>query len=323
MRRRDFLAAVPFLAASGAGRAAAYPDHPIRLIVPWAPGGVNDAAGRPWADRVSALLGPVIIDNIAGAGSIVGATAAARAAPDGYTLLLGGGATQVINPIASTRPIYDPVRDFDPVAILSISGIGVIAHPSLGVGSLGELVAYARAHPGALSYASAGIGSAAHLGGEMFKALAGARDIVHVPYRGGGPALADLVAGQVKLAALNITGEILSLHRHGDIKVLAVSTSRRLDAAPDIPTGVEAGVPNFVALNFAGVFAPARSPREAIEAVAAATRVAMADPAYLKIVAASGFEPSGDTNPEAAARFVGAEIARWRPIIAEIGFKLE
>ena len=323
MRRRDFLA----LGASGlisrAAFAAAYPDHPIRLIIPWAPGGVNDAAGRPWAEKVRPSLGAVVIDNIGGAGSIVGATAASRAAPDGYTLLLGGGATHIINPIASTRPIYDPVRDFDPIAILSISGVAIAVHPSTGFGSLQDLIDFARKNPGKLSYGSPGIGSAAHLGGEMFKSLAGVRDIVHVPYRGGGPALADLVAGQIRMAALNVTGEILSLYRAGNIRLLAISTPRRIAAAPDMPTGEEAGVRGFVALNFAGVFAPAHSPREAIEKIAAATRAAMADKDYLAILKASGFEPSADTNPQAAAHFVNAEIARWKPIIKEIGFKLE
>jgi tripartite-type tricarboxylate transporter receptor subunit TctC len=323
MRRRDFLALGAAGVFAGAARADTYPDHAIRLIVPWAPGGVNDAAGRPWAEKVRGSLGAVVIDNIAGAGSIVGTTAAARATPDGYTLLLGGGATHIINPIASTRPIYDPIKDFDPIAILSISGVAMAVHPSLGVNTLRELIAMARAQPGALSYASPGVGSAAHLGGEMFKSLAGVRDIVHVPYRGGGPALADLVAGQIKIAALNVTGEIIALQKSGHIKLLSVSTPRRIAAAPDIPTGEEAGLPGYIALNFAGVFAPAHTPRAAIDKVAAATREAMADKDYLAILAASGFEPSTDTNPEAAGRFVNEEIARWRPIIKEIGFKLE
>ena len=322
MKRRVFLAAAA-LSRFAPAFAQSFPDHPIRLIVPWAPGGVNDAAARPWAEKVRPDLGTVVIDNIAGAGSIVGATAASHAAPDGYTLLLGGGATHVINPIASTRPIYDPQRDFDPIAILSISGVGIVVHPSLGVDTLAELIALDRAKSGSLSYASPGIGSAAHLGGEMFKALSNTRDIVHVPYRGGGPALADLVAGQMKLAALNITGEILGLHRAGNIKVLAVSTPKRIGAALDIPTGEEAGVKNFIALNFAGVFAPAGAPPTAIEKIAAATRRAMADPDYLKILANSGFEPSADTSSEAARAFVSAEIARWRPIIRDIDFKLE
>jgi tripartite-type tricarboxylate transporter receptor subunit TctC len=323
MLRREFLALGAAGLCANAARAQSYPDHTIRLVVPWAPGGANDAAARPWAEKVRPHLGTVVIDNIGGAGSVVGATAAARAAPDGYTLLLGGGATHIINPIASTRPIYDPIRDFDPIAILSISGVAIAIHPSLGFTRLDELIAYARQNPGKLSYGTPGIGSAAHLGGEMFKSLTDLRDIVHVPYRGGGPALADLVAGQIKMAALNVTGEILSLYRAGNIRLLAISTPKRIGDAPDLPTGEEAGVKGFIALNFAGVFAPAHSPREAIDKVAAATRAAMADKDYLAILAASGFEPSSDTNPEAAARFVNDEIARWKPVIKEIDFKLE
>jgi tripartite-type tricarboxylate transporter receptor subunit TctC len=323
MKRRAFLALGGVGLLARAANAQTFPDHAIRLIVPWAPGGVNDAAARPWAEKVRPRLGTVIIDNIGGAGSIVGATAAARAAADGHTLLLGGGATHIINPIASTRPIYDPVKDFDPIAILSISGVAIAVHPSMNFASLDDLISYARARPGQMSYGTPGIGSAAHLAGEMFKYLTGLRDIVHVPYRGGGPALADLVAGQIKMATLNVTGEILALHRAGNIRLLAISTPKRIGAAPDLPTGEEAGVKGFVALNFAGVFAPSRSPRAAIDAVAEATQLAMRDRDYLAILAASGFEPSTDTEPDTAARFVRGEIDRWRPIIKDIGFKLE
>ncbi len=321
MYRRSFIASAAAAVAAPAF-AQTYPARPIRLIVPWAPGGVNDAAARPWAEKVRATLGTVTIENLGGAGGVVGATAAARAAPDGYTLLLGGGATHIINPVAA-KTAYDPVRDFDPVAILSISGVAIAVHPSLGVSTLKELIARAKANPGALSYGTPGVGSAAHLGGEMFKFLAGVQDIVHVPYRGGGPALNDLVGGQITIAALNVTGQILELAKAGKIALLCISTPERLKAAPDLPTGEEAGVKDFVAVNFAGVFAPAKTPRAAIEKVAEATRAAMQDADYLKILAASGFEASTDTDPEKATRFVNDEIARWTPVIKAIGFKLE
>ena len=323
MKRRDFIAAGLVLGAGASAPAQTpYPTKPIRLIVPWAPGGVNDAAARPWAEMVHATLGTVTIDNIGGAGGVVGAIAASRAAPDGYTLLLGGGATQIINPVAS-KTQYDPVKDFDPVAILSISGVAIALHPSLGIATMKQFIDRAKVDPGKLSYGTPGTGSAAHLGGEMFKHLTGLQEIVHVPYRGGGPALNDLLGGQITIAALNVTGQILELAKAGKIVLLCVSTPQRLRAAPDLPTAVEAGVPGFVALNFAGIFAPAKTPAAAIEKIAAATRVAMADPNYLKILEASGFEPSPDTTPEKATRFVAAEIARWTPVIKAIGFKIE
>lgn len=322
MKRRDFIAAGLALGASGWACAQTYPSKPIKLVVPWAPGGVNDAAARPWAEMVHATLGAVTIENIGGAGGVVGATAAARAAPDGYTLLLGGGATHVINPVA-TKTQYDPVKDFDAIAILSISGVAIAVHPSMKISTMKDFIAHAKANPGKLSYGTPGTGSAAHLGGEMFKYLSGLRDIVHVPYRGGGPALNDLVGGQITIAALNVTGQILELAKAGKIVLLCISTPQRLRAAPDLPTGEEAGVPGFVALNFAGVFAPARTPPAAIEKIAAATREAMKDSKYLQILEASGFEPSPDTTPEKATAFVAAEIARWTPVIRAIGFKLD
>ncbi len=323
MNRRALVGGGLLVAALASGEAiAAYPDRPIKLIVPWAPGGVNDAAARPWAEKVRDSLGNVTIDNIGGAGGVVGATVAARAAPDGYTLLLGGGATQIINPVAGKLQ-YDPLRDFAPAAILSISGVAIAVHPSLGVASLQELIAHAKAHRGELTYGTPGVGSAAHLAGEMFKFLTGTQDIVHAPYRGGGPALNDLVGGQIKIAALNTTGQILQLAEAGKIKLLCISTPQRLRAAPDLPTGEEAGVKDFVAVNFAGVFAPAHTPREALNRISQATQRAMADADYLKILEASGFEPSPDTTPEKATQFVISETARWTPIIAAIGFRIE
>ncbi len=325
MRRREFIGgAGASLAAPAIARAQSpWPDRPIRLVVPWAPGGVNDAAARPWAETVRATLGTVTIDNIGGAGGVVGATAAARASPDGYTLLLGGGATHIVNPVALARIGYDPLRDFDAAAILSISGVAIALHPSLGISTLKDFIAYAKANPGKLSYGTPGVGSTAHMAGEMFKFLTGTQDIVHVAYRGGGPALNDLIGGQITIAALNTTGQILQLAETGKIVLLCVSTPRRLSSLPDLPTGEEAGVPGFVAMNFAGIFAPAKTPPARLAKIAEATRAAMQEPAYLKILAAAGFEASTDTTPEKATRFVTEEIARWTPVIKAIGFRLE
>ena len=194
MRRRDLLTwslALPALPMAGRRAAAQskYPERPIRLVIPFPPGGVYDAVGRPWADRVKSSLGTVVVENIGGAGGSLGAAAVARSPSDGYTLLLGGGGALVLTPIASSRPPFDPVRDFEPIALLVTTGLAIVVHPSLPVKTLAELIDHARSNPGKLSYGSAGVGSMNQLAGELFKSLSGAADIVHVPYKGAGPAI--------------------------------------------------------------------------------------------------------------------------------------
>jgi len=299
-----------------------FPERPIRLIVPYAPGGVFDAVGRPWAERMKTGLGTVVVENIGGAGGALGAAAVARAQPDGYTLLLGGGGAIVINPIASRTP-YDPIKDFDPVAILVVTGLALVVHPAVPAQSLAELIAYAKANPGKLSYGSAGVGTVNHLAGELFKSLTGVADIVHIPYKGAGPAVTDTISGQIPMVVANITGQIIALHRAGKLRILAVTSPKRLAAAPDIPTAVEAGVPGMVSQNFIGLFAPARTPQPIVEQIAHATRAAMADQDYQKMLLASGFEAELDSTPDKARRFVDEDIGRWTPIIKSIGLKLD
>lgn len=310
-------------ALPGAARAqGAYPERTIRLIVPFPPGGVNDAVARPWAEYVKTGLGSVVIENQGGAGGGVGAANAARATPDGYTLLFGSGATHVVRPIAATKQTYDPVKDFDPVAVISTSGIGIAVHPSHPAKTLKELIDYARENPGKLSYASPGVGSAGHMGGELFKSLAKA-DIVHVPYRGGAPAMNDLIGGQMPVGMINVTGQVISLHRAGKIRVLAITTPKRTPAATEIPTAEEAGVPGCIALNFAAIFAPAGTPKPIVDKIAKATQEAMKDPKFIEILSASGFDPSSDNSPDATRAFLQQELTRWRPVIKQIGLKLD
>ena len=262
MRRRDVLglglsAAFGGLAAPGHAFAQSkYPERPIRLIVPFVPGGVNDVVARLWADRVRTHLGTVYIENQGGAGGAVGATAVARAQPDGYTLLLGGAGSHVLNPIAMSKPPYDPIKDFAPIAILALTALTFVVNPAMPVHTLAELIAYAKANPGKLSYGSAGTGSMTHLGGELFKSLAGTPDIVHIPYKGTGASLTDVMAGQVPMIVANVTGPVLGLAKAGNVRLIAVTSPQRLMAAPDIPTAVEAGLPGMIAVNFTGLFAP-------------------------------------------------------------------
>ena len=327
MRRREALAlglaALSTQALRVARAQSKYPDRPIRLVIPFTPGGVNDAVGRPWADKMKPLIGTVVVENIGGAGGGLGAAAVARARPDGYTLLLGGMGSQVIVGVATNRANYDPVADFEPIALLGVTALTIAVHPSVPAKTLSELIDYAKANRGKLSFGSSGAGAMTHLTGELFKALAGLPDIVHVPYRGGGPLIADLVSGHIPMIAQSVTAHMMELHQTGKVRMLCVTSPHRLAAFPSLPTAVEAGLPNMVAQNFIGLFAPAKTPREIIDQIAQVTRTAMADQQFQQAFIASGFDPYLDSTPEKTRAFVEDEIARWTPIIKAIGLKLD
>jgi len=247
LHRRAFLHLAAGAAAPAVSRIAwaqPYPSRPIRLIIPFPPGGINDAVGRPWADKVGPLLGPVVVENIGGAGSIIGVATAARAQADGYTILVGNSSNQIIAPIASSRLSYDPIRDFDPIYRLAITGLAIAVHPSIPVHSRKDLVDYAKANSGKLAYASAGAGTTNHFVGEMFKLVTSTHDITHVPYRGAGPATNDLIGGQIPMMWATVTGQLIQLHISGKLRVLAVTSPKRLVGAPEIPTTIEAGFPD-------------------------------------------------------------------------------
>jgi tripartite-type tricarboxylate transporter receptor subunit TctC len=329
MRRRDLLelGAAAVLAQTLAPRLAAaqakYPERPIRLVIPFTTGGINDAVGRPWADKMKALLGTVVVENIGGAAGGLGAAQVARARPDGYTLLLGGMGSHVITGIASSHANYDPVKDFEAIAMLGSSVLSIAVHPALPVKTLKELMAYAKANPGKMSFGSSGTGAMTHLTGEMFKSLAGLPDIVHVPYRGGGPLISDLVSGHIPMIAQSVTGNLIELHETGKVRILVTTGPQRLGVLPNIPTAVEAGLPGMIAQNFLGIFAPAKTPREIVDRIAEATRAAMADPQFHQAFAAAGFDLFPDSTPEKTRHNVESEIARWTPIIKSIGLKVE
>src|SRR5712675_148828 len=264
LSRRQFLhlimgpAAFPVLSRFAA--AQSYPTRPIRLVIPFPPGGAFDAVGRPLADKMKSLLGTVVIENIGGGGASLGAAAVARARPDGYTILLGGTRTHVNEALLKSRPLYDPVKDLDPIAAIAANFTSIAVHPSVPARTLGEFIAYANANPGKLSYGHAGIGSTNHLTGELFKILAGTPEIVQVPYRGMGPALTDTLGGQIQMATPGITGQVLEFHRTGRLRVLAVTSPKRLAAAPEIPTAAEAGLPGLTVTASLGLLAPSGTP---------------------------------------------------------------
>jgi tripartite-type tricarboxylate transporter receptor subunit TctC len=269
------------------------------------------------------ILGTVVVENIGGAGGGLGAAAVARAKPDGYTILLGGMGSQVIVGVATNRANYDPIADFTPIALLGVTALTIAVHPSVPAQTLTELIAYAKANPGKLSFGSSGAGAMTHLTGELFKSLAGLPDIVHIPYRGGGPLISDLISGHIPMIAQSVTAHMMELHETGKVRMLCVTSPKRLAAFPTLPTALEAGLPNMVAQNFIGLFAPARTSPAIIAQVAQATRAVMDDEAFLRSLTASGFEPELASTPDKTRRFVADEVARWGPVIKAIGLKLD
>src|SRR5688572_3385061 len=293
------IAALAFVAAAPRAHAQGkYPERPVRLVVPFAPGGQNDLIGRRWAQKITPVLGQVIVENRAGAGGVIGAAEVARAKPDGYTLLLSNTTTQVINPVAMTSPSYDPVKDFAPVAIITIVPTAITVHPSLPARSVKQLIALAKAAPGKLSYGSAGAGTITNLTGELFKAQGGGLDIVHVPYKGAGPGLQDLVAGHIPIYTPILSTAPLSYHRAGRLRMPAVCSEARVQAAPEIPTAIESGMPRMVVQAFNAVLAPAGTPRAIVEQVHQATLKIMGDAELQKDIQADGAEPVTDSSPE-------------------------
>jgi len=327
MRRRDLLAlgltslALPVLGRRFASAQGSYPEQAIRLAVPRAAGGVVDIVARLWGDRVKPELGNVIIENQGGGGGVIAAIAVARAKPDGYTLLAGTTSELIISPLIMSNVGYDPIKDLTPIAITAVSVSSLMVHGSLPVKTLQELVAYAKANPGKLSYGSAGVGTSAHLCAELFKQLAGLPDIVHVPYRGANPGLADFYSGQLPMFAASISPQVLEMQAQGKIRILVAGSPRKLEAAPDIPISSEVGFPELITLQFMGVFAPGATPRPIIEKLAAVTREATADKTFQRKLIAAGFEPVADSGPEQTARFVQEELARWTPLLKASGIK--
>ncbi|OAF19389.1 Bug family tripartite tricarboxylate transporter substrate binding protein [Bradyrhizobium neotropicale] len=324
LSRRELLVTATRLAAlvawSGGAGADDYPSRPIRLVIPYAAGASGDQIGRPWAERIASLLGPIYVENVGGAGGSVGSAMVAQSAPDGYSLLLGNGSTQVMIPLSSVRPAYDPVRDFRAVYRLITSTLAFVVHPSLPVRDLQELAAYARANPGKLSYGTPGVGTGNHLVGEMFRRRSSVPlDLVHVPYRGMAPATNDLVSGQIPAMIAVVSGHLVQLHRAGKLRMLAVTSQKRLGGAPDIPTVIEAGMPDLGYAGWFGLFAPKATPDAIVYRISAATRAAMADPALQETYRSQGMEPDADSSPEKFQQLVEDELAHLAPVVKAIG----
>lgn len=300
-----------------------YPSRPIRLLIPFPPGGAFDTVGRPWADKMQAILGTVVVENQAGAGGSLAAATVAHARPDGYTILLGASSLHLLELMLKRRPLYDAMKDLEPISMLAINAFAIAVHPSVPARTLKELMDHAKVNRGKLSYGTTAVGGLQHLTGELLKSLTENPDIVHVPYRGAAAATTDLLAGQIPMVILSMTAQILEFHRAGKLRLLAVTSSDRLLAAPEIPTAVEAGFPPVVSQQVIGLFAPAGTPKPIIERISLATRTAMADKAYLQMLMEAAFTPQFDWTPERFRSFLDEDVARWTPVVKAIGVKLD
>lgn len=296
---------------------SAYPSRPVRLVAPFAPGGVVDTVSRVVAQKLSESLGqPVIVDNKPGAGGNIGAEFVSKSAPDGYTLLMGSIGTHAINVSLYPNLPYDAVRDFLPVSLATTNTNLVVVNPSFPVASIAELIAYAKANPGKLNYGTAGAGSSQHLAGELFKTMAGI-DLVHVPYKGAGPAIIDLLAGQIPLMFVD-TSTSLPHVRAGRLRALAVTSAKRDPQLPNVPTVAESGLPGFEVNAWFGVFVPAGTPREIVNRLNADIVRGLAAPEVRERLLALGVEPVTST-PEQFAAFVKSEIAKWGRVVRQSG----
>jgi len=307
-------------ASTPAALGQAYPTKPVRMIAASSPGSAVDIVARIVAQKLGEQLGQqVIVDNRAGAGGNLGAELAAKAAPDGYTLFMGTPA-HAINTGLYRKLNYDLIRDFAPVTQVTSGQYVVVVHPSLPAKSIRELIALARAKPGQLNYASAGSGNATHLAGELF-ASATRIKLVHVPYKGSGPAVTDLVGGQVQLMFANLVAALPQV-KTGRIRALAVTGQTRAAAAPELPTVIEAGVPGYVVTSWFGVLVPAATPRELIMKLNAELARTMSAPDVRDRLAADGAEPTTGT-PEQFGAFLRAEIAQWTKVVKDAGIVAE
>ncbi len=301
-------------------RAEIYPDKPIRLIVPFTPGGVTDNIGRVLAERMARELGQgLIIDNRSGANGRIGTDVVAKAAPDGYTLLLGGIGALTIHPHMLKVP-YDPVNDFVPISLVATNDVVIVVNPRLPVRTPAELVAYAKAHSGKMQYGSSGIGAPTHLAAELFRTRVGF-DMVHVPYKGDSAAVMDVVAGNVDLSFSTVSAT-LSLIRAGKLRAIAMTGLQRSQSLPDVPTLDETVLKGFNADTWVGLFAPARTPEPIVRKLYEATKVSLADPEVRRKLVAGGNNIVGNDTAQFRA-FLDAESRKWCEVVRAGNIKLD
>jgi tripartite-type tricarboxylate transporter receptor subunit TctC len=323
IRRRHLLAAASALAASPlaapAIAQAPWPNRPIRLVVPYPPGGASDIAGRMQADVLSAGLGvPVVVDNRAGAGGTIGTAHVAQSPPDGYTIMMASPSSHLGAPLLFRNPGYEGVDDFSAIATFATGTAMVCVHPSLPVNNIQELIAYARARPGQLNFGSAGAGGANHMLGVLFMMRTGV-ELTHVPYRGAAPALADLIAGNIQIVFDSFSG-VIGAVRAGRVKALAVTSAERWPLAPEFPTVQEQGVPNYDLPSFSAVMGPAGIPEPIVARMNGIINEALRTPALIERLAANGNAPFPSTPAEFAA-LMRAQRTVWQELVRSTGLE--
>jgi tripartite-type tricarboxylate transporter receptor subunit TctC len=314
---RILLALLMLASAADAALAQSWPSRPLRLVIPFAPGGGADIAGRVIGQELGDVLGQaVVIENRTGAGGTIAPNNVAKSPPDGYSLVLGHLGGIAIAPHLYKDLPFDPINDLAPVTLV-VNGLSVlVVNPDLPVKNVGELIAHAKAKPGQLSFSSAGSGTDTHLAGELFKSMTGTA-MVHVPYRGGAPALVDLLAGRVQLSFASVATTISAIQA-GTLRALAMTGKNRFEGLPGVPTIAEAGVPGYEINNWYGIFVPANTPQAIIQRLNGETIRILQKPDIRAKLIAAGLEPLWST-PEEFADYVRAETAKWRKIVVESG----
>ena len=314
-------AAAAGLIAQAARPVAPYPNRPVRIIVPFPPGGGNDILARAMAARLTESLGQqFIVDNRGGAGGLIGGQIAATADPDGYTLFLGSMGGLAHNPALRPTLPYNPVRDFSAVTLLATSPFILVVHPGLAATNVREMLALARARPGTLNFGSAGVASSLHMTGELFK-HATRINIVHVAYKGTAPALTDLLAGQVQMVFSTMPPP-LPFVKSGKLRALGVSTAQRSKAAPEVPTIAESGVPGFEVQNWQGIVAPAKTPRALVDRLNREMVRLLAQPAMVEVFGTQGLDPAGST-PAQFDTLIRDEIEKWTALVKAAGIRVD
>jgi tripartite-type tricarboxylate transporter receptor subunit TctC len=322
--RARLAAAIAFAALLGCQGAAAqekYPSRVVHVIVPTPAGGPVDVMARLVANQISPALGQsVIIDNRGGAGNTIGSAEAARAAPDGYTLLYSSSSGLVIAPMLQKSAGYDPLKSYDPVALVAATANILVVHPSVPAKTVGELIAYAKMRPGTVNFSSGGIGTLPHLIGEYFKAQAGI-NVIHVPYRGGGPSIQDVVAGHIQYTFEGIS-VLLPLIQSGQLRALAVTSAKRSPLLPDVPTMIESGFPDFTTSAWTGLLAPAGTPADVIAKLNGTVNAALQGAEMKAALDRLAGDPLGGP-PQALTRVIESDIARWAPIVKALNLQVD
>jgi len=307
--------------AGGAAMAQPYPVKPVRLVLPYPPGGGSDTIARPLAQKMTESLGQqVVVENRGGANGNIAMEYVARSAPDGYTFVFCLNAQLAINPGLYRKLPYDPVRDYAPISLFGSGVYMLVVHPSLPVNNVKELVALAKSRPGQIAYSSSGNGSGGHLAAELFNSMAGIR-MLHVPYKGGGPALMDLIAGQVQvLYSTQLAG--WPHVQSGRIRALAVTAAKRPSSLPDLPTVAEAGIPGYEAVPWYGVLAPAGTPREIVTRLNHEIVRALKQPDFRGFLVKNGVEPTGG-SPDELAHYINSDLVKWAKVIKSAGVHID